>query len=112
MLNRRRFLQAVSASLLAAPIAAAAQPAGKVPRIGVLSSAVNPTTDAFRQGLRGAGYVDGQNLQIEYRSAERNVDRLPALAADLVRLKVDVIVTMGGLATRAAKDATTSRTST
>ena len=62
--------------------------------------------EAFRQGLRELGYVEGKNIVIEYRYAEGNLDRLPALAAELVRLKVDVIVTGGGPNTRAAKEAT------
>ena len=62
--------------------------------------------EAFRQGLRELGYVEGKNIVIEYRYAEGKLDRLPALAAELVRLKVDVIVTAGPTATRAAKEAT------
>ena len=85
---------------------AAAQPAGKVPRIGYLSPgfATDPMRarflEAFRQGLRELGYVEGQNIAIESRWAEGVYDPLPALAADLVRSKVDVIVTLGGAATR------------
>ena len=62
--------------------------------------------EAFRQGLRELGYVEGKNIVIEWRSAEGKPDRLPALAAELVRLKVDIIVTGGATATRAAKEAT------
>ena len=62
--------------------------------------------EAFRQGLRELGYVEGKNIVIEWRSAEGKLDRLPALAAELVRLKVDIIVTAGATATRAAKEAT------
>ncbi len=65
-------------------------------------------TEAFRQGLRELGYVEGKNIVIEWRSAEGKLDRLPALAAELVRLKVDVIVTGGPTATRAAKEATST----
>jgi len=87
-----------------------AQQAKKIPRIGFLN-ALFPTTspariEAFRQGLRDAGYVEGENIIIEYRYAERKVDRLAALASDLVRLKVDVIVTSASQETRAAKEAT------
>ena len=64
--------------------------------------------EAFRQGLRELGYVEGKNIVIEYRYAEGNLDRLPGLAAELVRLKIDVIVTGGGPNTRAAKEATTT----
>ena len=80
----------------AAPLAAEAQQAGKVARIGFL--ATNPAAgdphlrEAFRQGLRDLGYVEGRNLVIEYRDAEGKLERLPALAAELVALKVDVIV--------------------
>jgi hypothetical protein len=94
-----------------------AQPAGKVARIGILSpgsasgAGRNPTDlavlfAAFREGLRELGYVEGQNIKIESRWAEGNYDRLPGLAADLVRLKVDVIVTYGTPASQAAKRAT------
>ena len=64
--------------------------------------------EAFRQGLRELGYVEGKNIIIEYRNAEGKFDRLPALAAELVRLKVDVIVTGGPPSTRAAKEATST----
>ena len=91
------------------PLAQAQQPT-KVPRIGYL--AVNSLSDnaaridAFRQGLRELGYVEGKNIIIEWRSAEGKPDRLPALAAGLARLKLDVIVTYGPQPTRAAKEAT------
>jgi len=96
--------------LLAA--AAEAQQPTKVPRIGYLAAA-SPSAnvaryDAFRQGLRELGYVEGKNIVIESRYAEGKLDRLPALAAELVRLKVDVIVTVGATDTRAAKEATTT----
>jgi ABC-type uncharacterized transport system substrate-binding protein len=97
-------------SLLAAPLAAEAQQAAKVARIGYLSTnlAANPhLQEAFLQGLRDLGYVEGRNLVIEYRFAEGKLERFPALAAELGALKVDVIVTAGGtLAARAAKQAT------
>jgi putative ABC transport system substrate-binding protein len=88
---------------------AAAQPAGKVPRIGYLSPSshsdpsIQRRLEAFRQGLRDLGYVEGQNIAIESRWTEGKDDRLPALAADLVRSKVDVIVASGGAATRAVQ---------
>jgi putative ABC transport system substrate-binding protein len=89
-----------------------AQPAKKVPVIGTLHfdspSSVEQSFEAFRQGLRQLGYVVGQNILIEYRYAEGKGDRLPELAAELVRLKVDVIVVAGGGATRAAKQATST----
>jgi putative tryptophan/tyrosine transport system substrate-binding protein len=86
------------------------QPPAKVPRIGFLSgtSAVSgaAAVEAFRQGLREHGYVEGQNIVVDYRFAEAEADQRRALAAELVQLPVDVIVTAGTLAVRAAKDAT------
>ena len=98
-------------SLLAAPLAADAQQAGKVPRIGFLgvtSPSDRPShLDAFRQRLRELGWVEGQNIVIDYRYAEGRVDRLPDLAAELVRLKVDLIVASAGTqVATAAKNAT------
>jgi ABC-type uncharacterized transport system substrate-binding protein len=96
--------------LLAVAVIAEAQQAKKVPRIGHLNgsslSAIAYRIEAFRQGLRELGYVEGKNIVIEWRSAEQKFDRLPALAAELVRLNVDVIVTSGPIPTRAAKEAT------
>jgi putative tryptophan/tyrosine transport system substrate-binding protein len=93
-------------------VAAEAQQPAKIPRIGYLApaslSALTARTEAFRQGLRELGYVEGKNVIIEWRSAEGKLDRLPALAAELVRFKVDVIVTTGPTATRTAKEATLS----
>jgi putative tryptophan/tyrosine transport system substrate-binding protein len=96
--------------LLAVAVIAQAQQPTKVPRIGYLS-ATSPSAnvgriEAFRQGLRELGYVEGKNIVIEWRYAEGKFDRLPALVAELVRLKVDVIVTSGPQATRPAKEAT------
>jgi putative tryptophan/tyrosine transport system substrate-binding protein len=107
-MDRRAFL-AGAAALLAAPLAAEAQPAGKVPRIGylALNPAANPHLhEAFRQGLRDLGYVEGRNVVIEYREAEGKPERLPALAAELVALKVDVLVAQPTVAALAAKQAT------
>jgi putative ABC transport system substrate-binding protein len=91
---------------------AQAQQPTKIPRIGHLSAtslAANAARiEAFRQGLRELGYVEGKNIIIELRSAEEKLDRLPALAAELVRLKVDIIVTAGATATRPAKEATST----
>src|SRR5262249_16281458 len=86
-----------------------AQQAGNIPRIGFLSQAAPPAPNlaAFRQGLREHGYVEGKNIVIEYRNADGKPDRLPNLASDLVRLKVNGIVVVGGEATLAAKNATT-----
>jgi putative ABC transport system substrate-binding protein len=93
-------------SLLAVPRAAAAPPAGKVWRIGYLVAGSRGIDEAFRQGLRDLGYVEGQNLTIEYRHADNQLERLPDLAAELVRLPVDVLVTAGENAARAAQHAT------
>jgi len=71
-----------------------------------LLSIISPRIEALRQGLHELGYVEGKNIVIEWRSAEGKLDRVPALAAELVRLKVDVIVTGGATDTRAAKEAT------
>jgi putative tryptophan/tyrosine transport system substrate-binding protein len=109
--DRRAFLGTVARTLLAAPLAAEAQQAAKIARIGYLAPnlATSPhLREAFRQGLRDLGYVEGRNLVIEYRDAEGKRERLPALAAELVALKVDVIVTEGGntVVPLAAKQAT------
>jgi putative ABC transport system substrate-binding protein len=93
--------------LFTAPFAADAQPPAKLARIGVLTVAPStPLAEAFRRGLREHGYVEGQNIAIEYRYAEGRADRLPALAAELVRLKVDIIVVESNVAALAAKRAT------
>jgi putative ABC transport system substrate-binding protein len=100
---------ALSAMLLALCLTAQAQQPTKIPRIGYLNAFHQPTrVEIFRQGLRELGYMEGKNIAIELRSAEGKLDRLPALAADLVRLKVDIIVTGGSSPTRAAKEATTT----
>jgi len=100
----------LSAMLLALCSSADAQQSTQIPRIGFLSatslSTISARIEALRQGLRELGYVEGKNIVIELRSAEGKLDRVPALAAELVRLKVDVIVTGGGTDTRAAKEAT------
>jgi len=99
-----------SALLFAPGLPVNAQQPAKIPLIGYLTqaslSAVAPRTEAFRLGLKELGYVEGKNIVIEYRSPEGKFDRLPSLAAELVRLKVDVIVTAGAGATRPAKAAT------
>jgi ABC-type uncharacterized transport system substrate-binding protein len=109
-MDRRDSVLALLA-LGAAPFAAEAQQAAKVARRGYLSAdrAANPhLQEAFRQGLRELGHVEGRNLVIEYRDAEGKLERFPALAAELVALKVDVIVASGTLAALAAKQATTT----
>jgi len=108
-MNRRTFI-GTAAGLLAAPLAAQAQKASKVPRIGVLLSNSQAShaadVEGFRQGLRERGYVEGRNIAIEYRYGDGNLDRLPRFAAELVRLDVDLIVTSGSPPTRAARQAT------
>jgi putative ABC transport system substrate-binding protein len=95
-----------------APLDAGAQQAGRIYRIGYLSTPTRESVEhglgAFLRTLRGLGWIEGQNLIIEYRWAEGNVDRLPGLAAELVERKVDVIVAPAGSAALAAKNATSS----
>ena len=92
--------------LLTAPLAAEAQPAKKVYRIGYLTAGQPAVATSLLQGLLELGYVEGRDLLMEYRFAEGQADRLPGLAADLVRAQVDVIVTSGTPATLAAMQAT------
>jgi len=109
MITRRDFLTGTGAVLLAAPLAADAQQAAKIARIGYLASnlAASPRLhEAFLQGLRDLGYVEGRNVVIEYRDAEGKYERLPALAAELVALKVDVIVVGAAPQALAARQAT------
>ena len=111
MLTRRRLL-AGTLVCLAVPLAAEAQPAGKTWRIGMLETnarALNATNlAAFQQTLRELGYIEGQNYSIEYRSADGAPARFPELAAELVRLRVDVILARGSTASRAARKASTT----
>jgi putative tryptophan/tyrosine transport system substrate-binding protein len=106
---QRMGLGVVLVLIVLAPLVAEAQQPGKVPRIGLLgggsASAAAGRIDAFRQGLRDLGYVEGKTIVIEQMWAEGKLDRIPALAADLVRLKVDAIVSAGPTVTRACKDA-------
>src|SRR5262245_61083582 len=111
-IERRRFLATLLGGAAAWPLAAPAQQPGRVWRIGVLettSMALNAANfEAFRQGLRELGYIEEQNLIIQYRSAEGLGERFTDLAADLLRLNIDVIVTRGTPAVLAAKRATTT----
>jgi len=105
--QRRDFLIAAGA-LLAAPLAAEAQQGAKVPRIGYLATSLGPSPhlrEAFLQGLRDLGYAEGRNVVIEYRDPEGKLERLPALAAELAALKVDVIVAVSTPQALAAKQA-------
>src|SRR5262247_2354626 len=108
MLDRRAFLAGM-ASVIAASLTVEAQQPKKVARTGLLgggsASAIPGRIDAFRQGLRDLGYVEGKTIVIEQMWAEGKLDRIPALAAELVRLKVDAIVSAGPTVTRACKDA-------
>ena len=112
MNNQKLGSFALCAMLVALGSFAEAQQPMKVPRVGYLSapsrSAQSARHEAFRQGLRELGYVEGKNIVIEWRDAEGQLERLPDLAAELVRLKVDVIVAGGLPAARAAKQATTT----
>jgi putative ABC transport system substrate-binding protein len=106
-MKRREFITLVGGAAATWPLAARAQSPGKVWRIGVLEmtspSQNAPNFDAFRQGLRELGYVEGRNLAIEYRSADGRAERFGPLAEDLLRLNVDVIVTRGTPAVLAAE---------
>src|SRR5262249_7360938 len=110
-MKRREFITLLGGAAVGWPVAANAQQADKIARIGWLGQnlAPNPQArEAFRQGMRDLGYVEGRNLVIEYRDAEGKFDRLPALAAELVALKVDVIVAPNTPQVLAAKQATTT----
>jgi putative ABC transport system substrate-binding protein len=108
-MHRRTFMTLVSGGILAAPLTAEGQPAGKVYRIGMLetrSPVLNAANiDAFRQGLLELGYKEGQNLEIVYRSSDGRDERFSGLASELVHLKVDLILTRGTPAALAAKSA-------
>ena len=110
--KRRIFAVALCTVLFALCVSAHAQQPTKIPRIGLLftatPSAAAARIEAFRQGLRELGYVEGKNILIEQRYAEGQLNHMNELAAELVRLKVDVIVTIGPAATRPAKEATTA----
>jgi putative tryptophan/tyrosine transport system substrate-binding protein len=104
-MDRRTFIGTLTGGLLAAPLAAGAQLAGKTPHVGGLMNLYPPDADppqALRQGLRDLGYIEGQNLVIHWRYQLGRADRLPTLAAELVRLKPDVIVADATGAVRAA----------
>jgi ABC-type uncharacterized transport system substrate-binding protein len=111
-MRRREFITLLGAAVAAWPLAARAQQAVSISRIGILwpgaSLPAPPRMESFRQGLRELGYVDGQNVVIELRYAQGGLQQLPELAAELVRLKVDVIQASGDLAPRVAQQATTT----
>ena len=112
MITRRAFVGGLTAAGLAGPLAVKAQPAGTMHRIGYLGnsslSSESALLEGFRQGLRERGYIEGTNIAFEYRWAEEKIEVMPGLAAQLVRLKVDVILTAGTPAALAVKAATTS----
>ena len=93
-------------AILAAPLPAEAQQAARVYRIGILGDTPGPQWKVFRQGLGDLGWIEGQSIEVEVRWSEGRNDRLPDLAGELVRLRVDVIVTEGSTPTQTAKKAT------
>jgi putative ABC transport system substrate-binding protein len=112
MNSKKLFYLVLAVMLLPLSVPAEAQQPTKVPRLGFLSaastSAIAARIEGFRHGLRELGYIEGKNVVVEWPSADGKPDRLPALAAELVRLKVDIIVSAGPSATRAAKEATST----
>ena len=109
MMNRRTFLCGLALGMMSLPLFGSAQPAGKVPQIAFLSTTSpgsSPSTDIFLQGLRELGYVEGQNITVAWRWGRGTTERFPEFAADVVRLKVDVIVAANSPAGYAAQRAT------
>ena len=106
LMRKTFFCLTLGTMLYALCLPAEAQQLAKVPRIGVLTPTFAVGLEPFRQGLRDLGYVEGKNVAIEYRFAKGKLDRLPALAAGLVQLKVDIVVAVGGPSVQAAKKAT------
>jgi len=110
-MNRKIFVCLLTGSLICIALFAEAQQPAKIPRIGYLSgtgdpSNPGPTVEAFRQGLRDRGYIEGKNILVEYRYAEGKQERVPSLVSELVQLKVDVLVVLTLPSVRAAKEAT------
>jgi putative tryptophan/tyrosine transport system substrate-binding protein len=108
VIDRRTFIGMLAGGLLASPFTTFAQQPTKLPRIGVLGNEDAPPWEGFRRGLRDLGYIDGRNVTMEWRWSEGRTDRLPALAIELVQLKVDIIVASGTQAVRSAKHATST----
>jgi putative ABC transport system substrate-binding protein len=108
VIDRRTFIGTLAGGLLASPFTALAQQPTKLPRIGVLGNEDTPPWEGFRQGMRELGYVDSRNVTMAWRWSEGKTERLPALAIELVQLKVDIIVASGTQAIRAAKQATST----
>ena len=108
-MDRRAFLATVAGGMLVVPFAAVAQQRPKLYRVGILSSDVaqDPRVSEIRDGLRALGYTEGQNLVVDFRWADGDLDRLPALAAELLANNVDVIVTLGAAMWAAKRQTTT-----
>src|SRR3712207_2100859 len=106
-MRRREFIASIGSAAVVWSLTARSQPA-RTYRIGVLGNENTPPWEGFRQGLRDLGYIDGRNVTIEWRWSEGRTDRLPGLANELVNQQVDIIVTSGTQANRAAKQATTA----
>jgi putative tryptophan/tyrosine transport system substrate-binding protein len=102
-MNKKILFAAMIIFILGALGVVNAQPTGKIPRIGILADFITPQLDALRQGLRDLGYIEGQNLLIEYRYAEGRHERIPELVSDLLGLKIDLILTSGPITPIAAK---------
>jgi len=105
-LRRREFITLLGGAAATWPLAARAQKGAKIPRIGIIDD--EPLWDIFRQGLRDLGYIENQNIAIEYRSAESKVDRLAQAARELVSLPVNIVVVFGSTEARAAQQATST----
>src|SRR6267143_481995 len=103
-----RFIVTLALSLLVAPLVAETQPRARVPRIGYIGDTPGPYAEAFRQGLRERGYIEGETIAIEYRWQEGRHERLPDLVAELVQLRVDILVPVGTQPSHAAKQATST----
>src|SRR5205823_11739432 len=106
--RKKIFCLTLCALLFAFCLSAEAQQAAKIPRVGILfiGGRDQPHLEAFKQGLRERGYMEGKNIVLEYRYAEGKFDRVPALVDELVRMKVDIIVTTSSISARAARKAT------
>ena len=113
-MRRREFITLLGGAAVSWPLAAQAQQHNRMLQIGFLATgplelpATRASVNAFRQGLRELGYFEGQNILIEVRAADSKVERFPALASELIGLKVDVIVALNSLSGRAAKEATST----
>jgi len=105
-IGRRELLAALGGAAAAWPLVGRAQKGAKIPRIGIIDD--EPLWDSFRQGLRDLGYIENQNIAIEYRSAESKVDRLAQAARELVSLPVNIVVVFGSTEARAAQQATST----